>query len=99
MVVLVRHYVLLALRVHETLAPLPFELMIFYALRAACGERDLFDRKLGRAVSVEQAIRLLIRVRELRVAAARQQRQGTYDAQEVQVAAGKILLAFGVRIS
>src|SRR3954452_23400579 len=99
MVILMRHYILLTLRVHETFPPLPFELIVFRVLRIARRERNLVYRELRRPVRVEQPVRLLVRIGELRIAAAGQQRQGAYDPQQMQVAPREILFAFRVRVT
>src|SRR5690606_28125731 len=48
-------------------------------------EGDLRERKLRRAIAVEKAIGLLIRVRELRVAEAGEKRERAHDLEELAV--------------
>src|SRR4051812_24020531 len=85
MVVLAGDHVLLALVVHEALAPLPFELEVTLGARATSRQCDMLDRDFRGPIRVEQAIGLLVRVAELGVAEAGQHRQRAHDLQQVQV--------------
>src|SRR5207253_2251608 len=77
--------VLAALQLHDALAPGPLGVALAQALRPARRRLDLRQRELRRAVGVQQAVGLLVGVRELRVAEARQRRQRVDDRQQAAV--------------
>src|SRR5262249_22516239 len=68
-------------------------------LSAAIGGGDLVQRKLRRAIHVQEAVRFLIGIRELRVAEAREEGMIADDLQEPPVAIRELLRASGARIA
>src|SRR5690349_24048465 len=86
------------LSLHEALAPFRFELIIAGSLRSAGRQRDRLERKLRSSISKQNAVGLLVRVRELRITEARDGQRAD-GAQKVQIAVREIVFVLGARVS
>ena len=62
----------MSLKMHDPLAPEEFHLSVLREPGPPCRDRDFFQGELRGPIRVKQAVRLLIRIAELRVTKARQ---------------------------